>query len=226
MCFGSQEVRPCNRPSTSTNPGPGSYFEQTFTDKLQRERENQLIAEKNDVKVDGFGSNAERVMYWCAAKPGPAPGQYDSNIDMADATADLKVIGKEPKARVRTACDVERRKRHSTFTSTTNRIEANLAKDPNVRLLTSAKGPKKTYAFTSKDLRAHQIPSSAIGIENKITCANYSSQGQPDWIKQTRARDTCLSIGRPISFEATSPRFKYNEALFGHSLKTDIPGPA
>ena len=40
VCFGSQEVRPCNRPATSTNPGPGQYFEQAMGDKLQRERDN------------------------------------------------------------------------------------------------------------------------------------------------------------------------------------------
>jgi hypothetical protein len=44
---------------------------------------------------------------------------------MADATTDLALVGKAPKTRLRTACDIERRKANSVFNSTSNRFELN-----------------------------------------------------------------------------------------------------
>jgi hypothetical protein len=58
------------------------------------------LAESQGVKLGAFGSTVERKTEWAAPKDGPAPGQYDINIDLADATTDFAILGKAPKTRV------------------------------------------------------------------------------------------------------------------------------
>ena len=73
--------------------------------------------------MGAFGSTTIRETFWCDGKEGPDPGIYEDNNDMADATAELAVVGKFQKARVQTAVAGERRKPSSIFNSATNRFD-------------------------------------------------------------------------------------------------------
>lgn len=64
-----------------------------------------------------------------------------------------------------------------------------------------------------------------LGIENQVTCLGYTSAGDSDWVKQTRASDFEQQVGKKVGFDSTSPRFHFNQAHYGQSLKFDIPGP-
>ena len=68
------------------------------------------------------------------------------NNDLADATTELKLVGKIQKARVRTSQDIEQKMPNSVFTSTANRFDlAYNKKNPDVRLLTSKGVPRKKF---------------------------------------------------------------------------------
>lgn len=176
--------------------------------------------------MGAFGSTTQRETYWVAPKNGPAPGQYDENTDLADATTELEVVGKVQKARVRTAVDGERRMPNSVFNSASNRFDLNYQKtDPKIRLLTSKGVPKKKFVTQTHDNKAIMGNQQDLGVENQITCLGYSAGGQSDWRHQTRASDFEKAIGKKVGFDGTSPRFNFNEAHHGQSLKFDIPGP-
>lgn len=64
-----------------------------------------------------------------------------------------------------------------------------------------------------------------MGVENQVTCLGYTSGGESDWLKQTRASDFEQQVGKKVGFDSTSPRFHFNQAHYGQSLKFDIPGP-
>lgn len=66
-----------------------------------------------------------------------------------------------------------------------------------------------------------------IGIENQVTCMGGSEAGTTDaWVtKQTRATDFEQAAGKKVGFDATSPRFNFNQIFFGQSLKFEVPGP-
>jgi hypothetical protein len=53
---------------------------------------------------------------------------------------------------------------------------------------------------------------------------SYLNKG-PDWTKKTRANDYEAFAGKRVGFDATSPRFNYNQAFYGQSLKFEVPGP-
>lgn len=77
------------------------------------------------------------------------------NTDLADATTDLKLVGKEQKARVRTSVDMEQKMPNSVFTSTANRFDLNYnKKNPDVRLLTSKGVPRKKFVTQTLDRKA------------------------------------------------------------------------
>ena len=96
--------------------------------------------------MGAFGSTTDRDTFWVEAKEGPAPGYYDMNTDLADATTDLALVGKAPKSRVRTSADIESKMPNSVFTSTQNRFDlVYSSKNPDIRLLTSKGVPRKKF---------------------------------------------------------------------------------
>jgi hypothetical protein len=140
------------------------------------------------VKLGAFGSTTDRATFWALGKEGPAPGQYDVNMDLADNTSDLIAIGKQPKTRIRTSQDIEHKMPNSVFTSTANRFDlVYSSKNPDVRLLTSKGGPRKKFVSQTLGNRAVVHDQADIGIENQITCLGYSASGESEWHKQTRA---------------------------------------
>ena len=42
---------------------------------------------------------------------------------------------------------------------------------------------------------------------------------------QQRAPDFEQVAGKKVGFDATSPRFTYNQVFYGQSLKLEVPGP-
>jgi len=42
---------------------------------------------------------------------------------------------------------------------------------------------------------------------------------------RTRASDYETVAGKRLGFDATSPRFNYNQVFYGQSLKLEVPGP-
>lgn len=146
-------------------------------------------------------------------------------MDLADATTDLKKLGKQPKSRIKTSQQTEHQKVNSVFISTVDRLSERFHKD-GVRLLTSKSAPRKKIVTQTLDNKAIMNDQSELGIENQITCLGYSSQGQTEeWTHQTRATDLEKAIGKKIGFDSTQNRLPYNMAHFGQSLKFDIPGP-
>ena len=120
----------------------------------------------------------------------PPPGHYEQNSDMADATTDLNLVGKVQKARVRTSSDQEARMQNSVFNSTTNRFDlAYNKKNIDVRLLTSNGVPRRKIVSQTMDNKIVAKDSKDYGVENQITCLGYSSNGESEWLKQTRASD-------------------------------------
>lgn len=45
-----------------------------------------------------------------------------------------------------------------------------------------------------------------------------------EWFHRTRASDFEVHAGKKVGFDASSPRFNFNQ-VFGQSLKFEIPGP-
>ena len=43
--------------------------------------------------------------------------------------------------------------------------------------------------------------------------------------RRTRASDFESAAGKRVGFDATSPRFNYNQVFYGQSLKLEVPGP-
>ena len=148
------------------------------------------------------------------------------NTDLADATTDLKLVGKQPKSRVRTSQDIEHKMANSVFTSTANRFDLTYnKKNPDVRLLTSKGVPRKKFVTQTLDRKVVMQDQNELGIENQVTCLGYTSSGESEWVKQTRASDFEQQVGKKVGFDSTSPRFHFNQAHYGQSLKFDIPGP-
>jgi hypothetical protein len=107
------------------------------------------------VKLGAFGSTTDRSTFWVEGRHGPSPGQYNMNTDLADATTDLKLVGKMPKSRVRTSQDIEQKMPNSVFTSTANRFDLTYnKKNPDVRLLTSKGVPRKKFVTQTLDRKA------------------------------------------------------------------------
>lgn len=115
---------------------------------------------------------------------------------------------------------------NSVFTSTANRFDLVYSgKNPDVRLLTSKGVPRKKFVTQTMDRKVVMHDQTEIGIENQITCLGYSTNGESEWLKQTRASDFEAQVGKKVGFDSTSPRFHFNQAHYGQSLKFDIPGP-
>lgn len=119
--FNSSDTRPDLATKTS-NPGPGTYIN-VFDSKhsclhksLLKGPEDREMAAQQGVKPCAFGSNSARSPFWMEPKKGLGPGEYDVNMDMADATTDLEKLGKDPKSRIKTSYETERRKVNSVFT--------------------------------------------------------------------------------------------------------------
>ncbi len=121
--FGGSDDRLCNKPVKAPFPGPGSYIDvnnpnnSSVCKSLAKIQEDRQLAASQGVKLGAFGSTTDRNTYWVEAKEGPAPGYYDMNTDLADATTDLALVGKAPKSRVRTSADIESKMPNSVFTS-------------------------------------------------------------------------------------------------------------
>ena len=109
MPFGASDDRDCNKPTKAPNPGPGSYIDvnnpntSSVCKSLAKIQEDRQLAASQGVKLGAFGSTTERGTFWVSGKEGPSPGQYDVHEDLADATTDLSLLGKQQKARVRTS---------------------------------------------------------------------------------------------------------------------------
>ena len=61
-----------------------------------------------------------------------------------------------------------------------------------------------------------------LGVENQITCIKTLDQWRH---RQMRAGDLEQVQGKRVGFDATSPRFTYNQVFYGQSLKLEVPGP-
>ena len=94
--------------------------------------------------------------------------------------------------------------------------------NPNVRILKS-QGGKRAKIVAQSEQGKHVYDKEAVfGIENQVTCIK-----EPDvWReRRTRASDYESVAGKRVGFDATSPRFNYNQVFYGQSLKLEVPGP-
>ena len=76
--------------------------------------------------------------------------------------------------------------------------------------------------MTSNSQGKQVYDGAVLGVENKVSCIN-----EPDvWRElRTRASDYEAVAGKRVGFDATSPRFNYNQVFYGQSLKLEVPGP-
>ena len=76
-------------------------------------------------------------------------------MDMADATTDLEKLGKEPKSRVKTSYESERRKVSSVFAQGEKRFDSELDMEKQgVRILTSKSAPRRKFVTQTLDNKA------------------------------------------------------------------------
>lgn len=102
MAFNSQDVRECNKPVKTGNPGPGAYIDindpnnSSICKSLAKIREDRTLAESQGVKLGAFGTNTSRAKgSWLTVKnENPGPGSYDTQTHHAKPTMDLAVTGK------------------------------------------------------------------------------------------------------------------------------------
>jgi len=64
----------------------------------------------------------------------------------------------------------------------------------------------------------------STGMNTQAGVISYLHRG-PQWTKQMRATDYETFAGKRVGFDATSPRFTYNNVFYGQSLKFEVPGP-
>jgi hypothetical protein len=171
--FGKSDERDCLKATKAPNPGPGTYIDinnpnnSSICKSLNKIQEDRTLAESQGVRLGAFGSTTERIDYWQEPKVGPSPGQYDDNLNLAEKTCDLAVLGKAPKSRVETSEAADRRKPNSVFNSTSNRFNLTYsAKNPGVRLLTGNGYPRKKIVTQTNDKKMVYEDQKTMGIEN------------------------------------------------------------
>ena len=122
-----------------------------------------------------------------------------------------------------TTLAVEKRMPNSVFKSTSDRFNQSFsAKDPGIRILNS-KGGRRTKIVTQSEHGKHIYDKEAVfGAENQVTCIKTLDEWKH---RQQRASDLEIASGRRVGFDATSPRFNYNQVFYGTSLKLEVPGP-
>lgn len=112
---------------------------------------------------------------------------------------------------------------NAIFRSTADRFNMSYsAANPGIRILKSH-GGKRSKIVTQSDQGKHVYDKeAAFGIENQITCIKEADVWHE---KRTRASDYESVVGKRVGFDATSPRFNYNQVFYGQSLKLEVPGP-
>mmetsp|Transcript_48533 Transcript_48533/g.35725 ORF Transcript_48533/g.35725 Transcript_48533/m.35725 type:complete len:121 (-) Transcript_48533:132-494(-) len=68
------------------------------------------------------------------------------------------------------------------------------------------------------------MASATTGLHSQAGVITYLNKG-PNWTKKMRATDYEAFSGKRVGFDATSPRFPYNNVFYGQSLKFEVPGP-
>jgi hypothetical protein len=84
--------------------------------------------------------------------------------------------------------------------------------NPNIRILDAEKA-RKTVSSAGPSATAFNISnnSTRVGTSGVVS---YLNKG-PQWTKQTRANDYEAYAGKKVGFDATSPRFNYNQVFYG-----------
>lgn len=88
--------------------------------------------------------------------------------------------------------------------------------------------PRKKIVTQTTDKKMVWEDLKSRGIENQVTCMGGSDRmmSSETWtVKQTRASDFEQAAGKKVGFDATSPRFNFNQIFHGQSLKFEVPGP-
>lgn len=165
------------------------------------------------------------------AKEGPGPGTYDIATVMTKPTMDLSIKGKtmEPVSTVastgglETTLALEQKMPNSIFRSTVDRFDMVYhGKSPGIRILSQKGGKRAKLVAQSEQGKALYDKDAILGVENQITCHKTLDQWKH---RQMRAGDLEIVQGRRVGFDATSPRFTYNQVFYGQSLKLEVPGP-
>jgi len=229
--FGSSNEREVNKKFKTFGPGPGTYIDinnpnnSSICKSLNKIKEDRTLAESQGIKIGAFGSTQARFdkNAWNGPKEGPGPGAYDTSSLITAPTLDLTIKG-ENASQVETALTNEHKKANSVFVSTTNRFQhCYSSANPHIRILNSRGGPKKKIIAQSEAGKAIYDKQAIFGVENQIT---YLSDNRLMWTThQARAQDAEQVLGRKVGFDATSPRFHYNNVFYQHSYKREIPGP-
>ena len=116
----------------------------------------------------------------------------------------------------------EQKLQNSIFKSVTDRFQMSYsAKNPGIRILQSKSGERKKLVSHHMDNKNDLVNKNLYGIENKITCL----ESKPKEVRQTRNKDFEIMCGKKVAFDATSPRFHFNQVFAGQSLKFEVPGP-
>lgn len=94
--------------------------------------------------------------------------------------------------------------------------------NPQIRILDPEKARKTvSSAGPSSSVMNMSNGSTRVGTSGVVS---YLHKG-PQWTKQTRANDYEAYAGKKVGFDATSPRFNFNQVFYGQSLKFEVPGP-
>lgn len=112
---------------------------------------------------------------------------------------------------------------NAVFTSKSDRFSMHMVpNNPTVRILKS-QGGKRAKIVAQSEQGKHVYDKEAIfGIENQVTCIKEQEVWRE---RRTRASDYESVAGKRVGFDATSPRFNYNQVFYGQSLKLEVPGP-
>ena len=87
------------------------------------------------------------------------------------------------------------------------------AKSPGIRILKSV-GGKRPKIVAQSEQGKHVYDKEAIfGIENQVTCIKDNADVWKE--HRTRASDYESVAGKHVGFDATSPRFNYNQVFYG-----------
>jgi hypothetical protein len=113
---------------------------------------------------------------------------------------------------------------NAIFRSTIGRFtESFSTKNPGIRILKSNQG-KRTKIVAQSEQGKHVYDKEAVfGVENQVTCMKDTANVWHE--HRTRASDYESIAGKRLGFDATSPRFNYNQVFYGQSLKLEVPGP-
>lgn len=142
----------------------------------------------------------------------PGPGTYEKKENM-NTSNDLGRVEEYPNPKAQNVF----------FKSTTDRFIKIDNKNPNIRIVDSA-NPQRKGSLTNKSALNISGVSTRIGTQGSAGVVSYLHKG-PNWTRQMRATDYEAFAGKRVGFDATSPRFTYNNVFYGQSLKFEVPGP-